>query len=212
LDTDANKGKRVVINNPMKKILNYIMKFFSFPFYMMYLFCKLLFGKRRAFGSVMQSVSLFPGVSGEWLRRGVLQWITGKRLENCCISFGCTFSDPRVSIGDGVYLGSRCDIGYARIGNDCVIGSAVHILSGGRQHDFTRTDVPIRNQGGSFENISVGRDSWIGNGSIIVADIGTGCVIGAGSVVVKPIFDFGIAVGNPAQVVRYRTAPEDGKR
>ena len=34
--------------------------------------------------------------------------------------------------------------------------------------------------------------------------IGYGAVIGAGSVVTKPIPDFAIAVGNPARVIRYR--------
>jgi len=188
----------------IKIIIDKIFKLLTFPFYLLFHSTKLILGKRKSFGSVMQLVSLFPGVTGEWLRRGALQWITGNGLNNCCISFGCTFSDPGVEIGDGVYLGTRCDIGLASIGDDCVIGSSVHILSGSRQHNFSNSDKPIRDQGGIFKKVSVGRDTWIGNGAIIVADIGQGCVVGAGSVVVKAIPDFGVAAGNPAKVIKYR--------
>src|SRR6056297_411097 len=134
------------LRNFLKQVLDWCMKWLSLPFYLVYLVSRHLTGSRKAFASVMQWVSLFPGVSGEWLRRGVLQWVTRQKLDNCCISFGCLFSDPDVTIANGVYLGSRCDIGNAAIGNDCVIGSAVHIMSGLRQHAFDRNDIPIRDQ------------------------------------------------------------------
>ena len=41
-----------------------------------------------------------------------------------------------------------------------------------------------------------------GERAIIAADIGQHCVIGAGSVVTKPIPDYAIAVGVPAKVIR----------
>ena len=37
-----------------------------------------------------------------------------------------------------------------------------------------------------------------------MADVGKHCVIGAGSVVTRPIPDYAIAVGGPARVIRYR--------
>jgi acetyltransferase-like isoleucine patch superfamily enzyme len=114
------------------------------------------------------------------------------------------FSDPRLRIGNGVYLGSRCDIGYAHIEPDCVIGSGVHILSGQQQHRFDDPDVPIRDQGGTLQRVSIGRDTWIGNNAVIAADVGAGCVIGAGSVVVKPVPDRSVAAGNPARILRTR--------
>ncbi len=188
----------------LKKTAGLVIKVLSFPFWLIFLAAGPVFGKRKAFASVMQGVSLFPGVTGEWLRKGVLQWITRKKLDNCCISFGCLFSDPDVTIGNGVYLGSRCDIGNATIGNDCVIGSAVHIMSGLRQHAFDRTDIPIRDQKNLFEKVTIGQDVWIGNAAVIAADIGQGCVIGAGSVVIKPVPDYATVAGNPARVIGNR--------
>jgi len=35
-----------------------------------------------------------------------------------------------------------------------------------------------------------------------MADVGEHCIVGAGSVVTKPIPDFSVAVGNPARVIR----------
>ncbi len=42
-----------------------------------------------------------------------------------------------------------------------------------------------------------------------MADVGEECVIGAGSVVTKPIPPWSIAVGVPARVLRSRKAIED---
>jgi maltose O-acetyltransferase len=39
-----------------------------------------------------------------------------------------------------------------------------------------------------------------------MADVGPDCVIGAGSVVVKPVPARSVAVGNPAAVIKARTA------
>ena len=152
----------------------------------------------------MQLFSMIPGITGEWMRVSILKWITRLPLNQCCISFGTTFSDPKVIIEDGVYIGSGCDIGYAHIKKDTIIGSGVHILSGLSQHGFDSLDMPIKDQPGKYEKVTIGKDSWIGNGAVIGADIGEGCVIGAGAVVVRPITDYSIAVGNPARVIKNR--------
>jgi acetyltransferase-like isoleucine patch superfamily enzyme len=182
------------------------MRILSFPCYAFYNLEAVFVGERKAFGMVTQWVSIIPGLTGEWFRLAYLQWSTTSRLKDCCISFGTTFSDQRVQIGDGVYLGRGCDIGYAAIGKNSVIGSGVHIMSGLRQHGFEDMEVPVKDQSGEYSKVTIGEDTWIGNGAIIAADIGKKCVIGAGSVVVKPIPDFSVAAGNPARVIRIRTA------
>ncbi len=189
----------------IKRIVDILMRCLSVPFFAAYGLLVPLAGRRKAFASVMQTVSLFPGISGEWLRRGVLQWICRMPLTDVCVSFGTLFSDPKVSIANGVYIGSRCDIGKATIGENTIIGSQVLITSGLRQHRFDRTDIPIRDQGGIFERVHIGADTWIGNGAVICADVGKGCVIGAGSIVVKRIPDGCVVAGMAAQVIQNRT-------
>ncbi|WP_244083214.1 DapH/DapD/GlmU-related protein [Desulforhabdus sp. TSK] len=197
----------------IKRIVSVVMRVLSLPVLLIYRLEALCVGEMKAFGMVTQWVSLVPGLTGEWFRRAFLQWHTGLRLEDCCISFGTTFSDPRVVIGNGVYMGRSCDIGYAEIGENCMIGSSVHILSGLKQHSFDDLDTPIKDQPREFSKVTIGEDTWIGNGAIIATDVGRKCIIGAGAVVVKPLPDYAIAVGNPARIVRYRAGRgEETKR
>ncbi len=187
-----------------KRFFSVLFDALTFPFFVYYLLIKAIFNKKKAITFTTQSLSLVPGVSGEWARRGILRWITKKPLNDCCISFGTTFSDPRVIIEDGVYIGTRCDIGWAHIGKDTIIGSGVHILSGLGQHRFDDLKQPIKDQPGVYEKVVIGEGSWIGNGAIVGANVGKGCVVGAGSVVIKALEDFSIAAGNPARVIRKR--------
>jgi acetyltransferase-like isoleucine patch superfamily enzyme len=71
-------------------------------------------------------------------------------------------------------------------------------------------DVPIREQPGTWVRVTVGRDSWVGDRAVVLADVGKHCVIGAGSVVTKPVPDYAVAVGSPARVVRYRDGAASG--
>jgi acetyltransferase-like isoleucine patch superfamily enzyme len=60
-----------------------------------------------------------------------------------------------------------------------------------------------------WPHITVGQNTWIGDRAIIMADVGKHCVIGAGSLVSKPIPDYAVAVGVPAKVIRFRRNTED---
>jgi acetyltransferase-like isoleucine patch superfamily enzyme len=125
---------------------------------------------------------------------------------DCHIGFGTTFAHPDAEIHEGVYIGSRCTIGSAVFEADATIGSNVDVLSGRRQHGIARRDVPVQQQPGRFEQVRIGKNSWVGNSSVIMADVGDQCVIGAGSIVVRAIPPTCVAVGNPAAVIRTRAA------
>src|SRR5205807_8885272 len=90
------------------------------------------------------------------------------------------------------------------IEDDAFLGSRVHVLSK-HVHNFSSLDLPIRLQGGTRVSVRVGRGTWVGDGAIVMADIGCECVIGAGSVVTREVLDLSIAAGNPARVIRQRT-------
>ncbi|MFN8545794.1 MAG: hypothetical protein U0807_16550 [Candidatus Binatia bacterium] len=53
-----------------------------------------------------------------------------------------------------------------------------------------------------------GEGTWIGEGAIVLADVGRYAVVGAGAVVVRPVADGVTVVGNPARPVRGSGASE----
>lgn len=120
--------------------------------------------------------------------------------------FQLTLPNPKVYIGNNTVIGRRNIItakNLIRIGSDVLIGSDVQIIDHG--HGMAR-NVPIREQRALIGEVTIGNDVWIGAGAKILMNIhiGTGAVIGANAVVVSDIPDYAIAVGVPAQVVKYR--------
>ncbi len=151
-----------------------------------------------------QEFSIIPGVLGELARREVYRLTLDKCASDCLIGFGTIFSHKECGIEENVFVGLNCMIGKVHIGKNVLIGSHVDLLSGKYQHSFDLFGVEIRNQKGEFKRISIGDGSWIGNHCVIMANIGRRCIVGAGSVVVEPIEDDSIAVGNPARVIKKR--------
>jgi acetyltransferase-like isoleucine patch superfamily enzyme len=127
---------------------------------------------------------------------------------DCHIGFGTTLAHPQVRIGRGVYVGHHCSLGKVVLEDDVTIGSNADLISGRHQHSYAHRGVPVQNQPGRFVQIRVGRNSWIGNSAVVMADVGEGAVIGAGSVVVRPVPPFCVAAGNPARVKRSTRARE----
>lgn len=111
-----------------------------------------------------------------------------------------------ISIGDYSGLGRNSRIyKFTTIGSNVLMGPDVLIITD--IHEFGSTDVPMTDQGHRPpKSISIGNDVWIGARAIILpgVSIGTGVVIGAGSVVTKDVPDWAVVAGNPARVMRYR--------
>ncbi len=187
----------------IKQLCYYLSILLALPFTSGCFLTSFVVGRKQAFQGMAQLLSLFPGVTGRYLRKGFYA-LTLKRLSpDSTIGFGTFFASVDNEIGNYVYIGSRCLISKAIIGDDVMLGSNVNVLSKAA-HDFSRIDIPMRLQGGSEMPVRIGEDTWIGNCAIIMADVGKKCIIGAGSVVTKQIDDYSIAVGNPARVIRKR--------
>jgi acetyltransferase-like isoleucine patch superfamily enzyme len=159
-------------------------------------------GGETWFTTCSELLSLVAGPPGILLRRGFYLMTLQAFADNVSIGFGTTLAHRQVRIGQGVYIGNRCTLGMVTIEEHATIGSNVDILSGRRQHHFRDPDRPIQEQGGTLTRVRIGRNSWIGNSAVIMADIGVDCVIGAGAVVVNPIPGRSVAAGNPARIIR----------
>lgn len=124
---------------------------------------------------------------------------------------GCYFNADggRIILHDMAAFNVRCHInasvgGTIRIGKNCMIGPAVLMRT--TNHRFDRLDVVMQQQGHTIGDITLEDDVWLGGNVSVMSGvtIGTGAVIGAGAVVTKDIPSRAIAVGAPAEVIRYR--------
>jgi acetyltransferase-like isoleucine patch superfamily enzyme len=158
----------------------------------------------RAFHGASQGMAGVPGLLGEFLRHEFYRLTLEGFGEDCCIGYGVIFSKRGARLGRRVYVGTGCTLGLVTLEDDVLLASNVDVVSGAGQHAFGDPDVPIREQGGAFTRVVVGADAWIGTKCVVMADVGRGAVIGAGSVVTKPIAPGSLAVGAPARVVGRR--------
>jgi virginiamycin A acetyltransferase len=178
------------------------------PLYVILFVSEQLVRTDQPFQGCSQLLSLIPGVPGNYLRQQFYHLTLARCSDDCCIEFGTRLNQRSIEIGKRVYIGTNCCIGECCIGDDVLIGSNVDIISGKNQHNFDRLDIPVREQGGKLEKIIIGEDSWLGNSSVVMADVGTKSIVAAGSVVVSNMEPFSISGGNPARVLKKRISSD----
>lgn len=161
----------------------------------------LLVGEQRAFPGWSHLISLFPGTLGAYLRNAFYSRILNHCERDAWISFGTIFSSSGASVGRKAYIGNYCCLGAVSVEADVLIASGVSIMNGCRQHGMESLEVPIREQPGVFQAVTIGEGSWIGEKAVIAASVGRHCVVGAGALVLKPLPDYSIAVGSPARII-----------
>jgi virginiamycin A acetyltransferase len=189
----------------LKQTLFIIAAFIALPFTLSFWLLSVIVQPDTLLSSFSQCLSLLPTKLGVYIRTGFYRFVLTKCSPDAVVSFLVLLSQQDTDIESGVYIGPQCNIGKCKIGQNTLLGSGVHIMSGKGQHNFDDLTSPIKDQGGSFEKISIGMNSWIGNGAMIMANIGHGSVVGAGAVVINDVPDFAIVAGNPAKVIKIRT-------
>lgn len=134
----------------------------------------------------------------------LLRSILGAAGKNLTITppFRCDYGS-NITVGDNFYSNYNLiilDVAPVRIGNNVFIAPNVSIYTAGHPiHSKARNSM--------YEYgipIEIGDDCWVG-GSVVVCPgvkIGSGVVIGAGSVVTRDIPDNVVAAGNPCRVIR----------
>src|SRR5690554_4725410 len=107
--------------------------------------------------------------------------------------------------------------GMLEVGSFCAIGADVKVILA--NHDFSKTcmqysfyEKHFKLKNKAHENLItiIEHDVWIGDNSILLPGItvGTGAVIGAGSIVTKDVPPYAIVAGNPAKILRKRFSDE----
>ncbi len=114
------------------------------------------------------------------------------------------FVGPFVEIQKGCVIGTRTRVQShtficenVAIGEDCFIGHGVTFAN-----DLFKTGGPD-SSAESWIHIVLGNAVTVGSGAtILTTEICSGVVIGAGSVVTKPVLVKGVYAGNPARLLR----------
>lgn len=100
------------------------------------------------------------------------------------------------------------------IGKYCSIADGVHYFNANHPIEYVTTHPAFYNPSLGFtkkdvsrSNLIIGNDVWIGYGVLITSNchkIGSGAIIGAGSVVTKDVEPYTIVAGNPAKLIKKR--------
>jgi acetyltransferase-like isoleucine patch superfamily enzyme len=164
--------------------------------------------KLCSFISASRFLALMPGEAAVWLREKWYKRTLARCGQSLYVDWMGAIKTPKATVGNRVFIGTFCWIGWAEIGDDVMLGGHIVILSGSQHHAFDRTDIPMTQQPGKLTQIKIGNDVWVGNGAIIMADVSTGSVVAAGSVVTRTFEPYSIIAGVPAKVIGSRDLKE----
>ena len=158
--------------------------------------CRLSHG---VFQTCAQLLAFMPGPIGRFLR-AAFYWAT---LDDCSwegnIGFGSVFVHRGARIAANVSTGLYCVMGHATIGRGVMMASHVSIPSGKRQHLDAAGQISSETR---YDRVSIGARTWVGEGAIIMADVGECCIVSAGAIVIDAMPDATLIGGNPARVVK----------
>ena len=124
--------------------------------------------------------------------------------------FYCDYGN-HIKVGKNFFCNYNCtilDVGRVTFGDNCLLAPNVAIYTAGHPiHPDSRNSL--------YEygiDVTIGDNVWIGGNVVIMpgVNIGSNCVIGAGSVVTKDIPAWSVAAGNPCRVLR-KITDEDKK-
>jgi acetyltransferase-like isoleucine patch superfamily enzyme len=192
------------MKSQIKTLARIIFTLLASPLWLVYRGFSIIGNQDSVFQSVSQLLSLVPGKPGIYLRASFYSLACPDTSSEISIGFLTVLSHWDTTIERGVYVGPQCNIGKCFIGENTLLGSGVHVLSGSKQHEFNDPQRPIQEQGGTFTKIRIGRDCWLGNTSVVMSDIGDHSIVAAGAVVTRATPPGCIVAGNPAKKVRSR--------
>ncbi len=157
-------------------------------------------GPDRGFILASERIAKRSGQLGVYIRQAFYRRTLAGVGEDVHFGFMSLFSKRQAALGNRVYIGRFCTVGWAEIGDDVMLADGVQILSGRHQHGSEAHEgETLKDNEQSFSRVTIGEGAWLGANSVIMADVGQGAIVAAGAVVVKPVPDGGKVGGVPAK-------------
>lgn len=154
-----------------------------------------------------QLFAMVPGYPGLFLRRAFYRLTLEACDVSCHIGFGAILTHRNSRIEANVYIGTYTLVGSAWIRGGCLIGSRVSLLSVGRHHELDEDGHWTAFDPRRMRMLNIAEDVWIGEGAIVMADLGARSMVAAGSVVAAPVPSETLVAGNPARFIRKLERP-----
>jgi acetyltransferase-like isoleucine patch superfamily enzyme len=169
------------------------------------LYTRLIRSSFASFGEGAKVLRPFKCGSAADISIGEKVVICGGGWIDCFHSYVGVQFNPRLTIGDGTYIGHRSHImviGDMSIGKDVMLADGVYISD--NLHGYEDVNTRVQSQPLKYGKVTIGDRVWLGENVCVLpgVTIGENSVIGSNSVVTKSIPPFSVAVGSPAKVIR----------
>lgn len=175
----------------------------SLPLIILTYFESFLFGKdtERIYSSCKEILACIPTIIGNYTRLGFYWAVCSNVSPDVSLLLGSMIAHRDTTIGSNIVIGCYTIIGYAEIGDDVIFGSRCSVISGKYQHGRPEDRLKDTDVVEEYSKIIIGTKSWIGEGALILANVGPNCTVGAGSMVFKEVPEGITVMGNPARKV-----------
>lgn len=119
-----------------------------------------------------------------------------------------TIVHPSVSIGEEVEIGAGTVVMAgavinccSKIGKGCIVNTGATIDHDNIIEDYVHISPGVHIAG----TVKIGKGTWLGIGSVVGNNVNilSGCLIGAGAVVIRDIIELGTYVGVPAKNIKF---------
>lgn len=158
-----------------------------------------------------QLFAIVPGPPGIFARRAFYRLALAETSGTFYISFGAMFAHRQAAIEDGVYVGPYAMVGSSRLRRGCLIGTRAGIISGSGLHELAPDGRRMPTDASKLRTVEIGESVWIGEGALVMADVGKGATIAAGAVVSNPVPPGVVMAGNPARFIRHTAITGDSE-
>lgn len=200
---------RTPLQISIKRTIQLMFRIWVLPRLFAYRVSKKFLGDRAMLGA-SESISRTPGLWGVYCRQAFYRSTLSHCGNDIFFGWQSTFSMRQARIGDRAYIGRRCSLGFADVGNDVMLADGVQILSGGNEHQLAAEGEMHVDQAQQFSRVSIGSGAWLGTNAIIMADVGADAVVGAGAVVTRSVPARTIVAGIPARQIGTLPSSADG--
>lgn len=185
-----------------KKKIVIAMHLFTWPFALLPVLDYRLRKSEQVYQFFAMLLSLIPGKIGQYIRASYYMQTLSKSSYDLLVGFCSWFAHPSAEVGKNVSLGCFTIIGTATFDDNVLVGSKVSVLSGKFQHGGGLGKGLVHDSSPEYRRVFIGRNTWLGENSIVMDNVEEDCIVSAGSVVTKPMKSNLIAIGNPARFLK----------